>query len=92
MKRRSFLKILAGTVAAVASGVALALPEVTRPEVDLRPPPIQQDINPAWLNAKYEVGFLFSADAYKRLAPTVDPCDRDALRQHLENMRSFARA
>lgn len=64
MKRRSFLKLLAGATCAVAVGLELALPSNTKAEIERAP---KYDINPAWLNAKYEVEYLISDQTYRRL-------------------------
>lgn len=64
MERRSFLKRLAIGVAGVATGTTgvKAIAEA------LSTLPIPPTINPAWINAPYEIGFLFGADAFERLA------------------------
>lgn len=77
MKRRSFLKILAGVACAVAAGIELALPNDTKPVVDVRPP--KYEINPAWLDAKYEVEYLIDEKTFRRLMPPselTEPADQ----------------
>lgn len=66
MNRRSFLKRIAIAAAGVACGASLLSDNLTAKVVDCA-----KRINPAWVNAQYDMRFLFGADAYKRLIPSV---------------------